>query len=167
MIGRLNHVAIATGDLDKASAVYRDMLGAKISAPVPQPATPPPPPPAAVNQPRLPQPVIDAPTAQPSRPNFNNQSSAGNNIQSATLQVSPDHLGPVEVRIDVQSSQVNVSFTAAHPDTRSALEQSIPQLRAMLEERRPVYAELASLTVPTDDLAPEEVAADLAKRLRA
>jgi shikimate kinase len=40
------------------------------------------------------------------------------------------------------------------------------QLRAMLEERRPVYAELATLTVPTDDLAPEEVAADLAKRLR-
>ena len=41
------------------------------------------------------------------------------------------------------------------------------RLRAMLEERRPVYAELATLTVPTDDLAPEEVAADLAKRLRA
>jgi flagellar hook-length control protein FliK len=27
---------------------------------------------------------------------------------------------------------VNVSFTAAHPDTRGALEQSVPQLRAML-----------------------------------
>ena len=40
------------------------------------------------------------------------------------------------------------------------------RLRAMLEERRPVYAELATLTVSTDDLAPEEVAADLAKRLR-
>ena len=40
------------------------------------------------------------------------------------------------------------------------------QLRAMLEERRPVYAELATLTVPTDDMAPEEVAADLAGRLR-
>jgi shikimate kinase len=40
------------------------------------------------------------------------------------------------------------------------------RLRTMLEERRPVYAELAELTVPTDDLAPEEVAADLAKRLR-
>ena len=40
-------------------------------------------------------------------------------------------------------------------------------LRAMLEERRPVYAELATITVPTDDLAPEEVAADLADRLRA
>ena len=40
-------------------------------------------------------------------------------------------------------------------------------LRAMLEERRPVYAELAAITVSTDDLAPEEVAAGLAKRLRA
>jgi len=40
------------------------------------------------------------------------------------------------------------------------------QLRAMLEERRPVYAELAAITVPTDDMAPEEVAADLAKRLQ-
>ena len=40
-------------------------------------------------------------------------------------------------------------------------------LRAMLEERRPVYVELASITVSTDNMAPEEVAADLAKRLTA
>ena len=40
-------------------------------------------------------------------------------------------------------------------------------LRVMLEERRPVYADLAAITVSTDDMAPEEVAADLAKRLRA
>jgi shikimate kinase len=40
------------------------------------------------------------------------------------------------------------------------------RLRAMLEERRPVYADIASMTVPTDDMAPEEVAADLASRLR-
>jgi methylmalonyl-CoA/ethylmalonyl-CoA epimerase len=33
MIGRLNHVAIATADLAKAAAVYRDLLGAKISEP--------------------------------------------------------------------------------------------------------------------------------------
>jgi flagellar hook-length control protein FliK len=56
----------------------------------------------------------------------------GNNVQSATLQLWPEHLGPVEVRIDMQPSQVNVSFTASHPDTRSALEQSVPQLRAIL-----------------------------------
>jgi len=40
------------------------------------------------------------------------------------------------------------------------------RLRAMLEERRPVYAELASVIIQTDGRAPEEVAADLAKRLR-
>jgi methylmalonyl-CoA/ethylmalonyl-CoA epimerase len=38
MIGRLNHVAIVVPDLAKAAALYRDALGAKVSAPVPQPA---------------------------------------------------------------------------------------------------------------------------------
>jgi methylmalonyl-CoA/ethylmalonyl-CoA epimerase len=38
MIGRLNHVAIAVKDLGKASALYRDTLGAEVSAPTPQPA---------------------------------------------------------------------------------------------------------------------------------
>ncbi|MFQ5617893.1 MAG: methylmalonyl-CoA epimerase [Rhodospirillales bacterium] len=31
MIGRLNHVAIAVPDLEAASAVYRDILGARVS----------------------------------------------------------------------------------------------------------------------------------------
>ena len=34
MIGRLNHVAIAVPDLAAASAMYRDTLGATVSAPV-------------------------------------------------------------------------------------------------------------------------------------
>ncbi len=38
MIGKLNHVAIAVPDLDAATKLYRDTLGAKVSAPVPQPA---------------------------------------------------------------------------------------------------------------------------------
>src|ERR1041384_968963 len=37
MIGRLNHVAIAVRDIAKASAVYRDTLGAEISTKVAQP----------------------------------------------------------------------------------------------------------------------------------
>jgi methylmalonyl-CoA/ethylmalonyl-CoA epimerase len=37
MIGRLNHIAIAVPDLAKATALYRDTLGAKVSAPLPQP----------------------------------------------------------------------------------------------------------------------------------
>lgn len=38
MIGRLNHVAIVVPDLAAAAAVYRDTLGATISAPQPLPA---------------------------------------------------------------------------------------------------------------------------------
>ena len=37
MIGRLNHVAIAVPDLDAASTQYRDMLGATIGEPQPEP----------------------------------------------------------------------------------------------------------------------------------
>ena len=38
MIGRLNHVAIAVPNLEAAAALYRNTLGAGVSAPVPQPA---------------------------------------------------------------------------------------------------------------------------------
>jgi len=37
MIGRLNHVAIAVPDLAAATAVYRDTLGAQVSAPQEEP----------------------------------------------------------------------------------------------------------------------------------
>jgi methylmalonyl-CoA/ethylmalonyl-CoA epimerase len=34
MIGRLNHVAIAVSNLEAATAVYRDTLGAKVTPPI-------------------------------------------------------------------------------------------------------------------------------------
>jgi len=37
MLGRLNHVAIAVPDLEAGVAVYRNTLGAKVSAPQPEP----------------------------------------------------------------------------------------------------------------------------------
>ena len=37
MLKRLNHVAIAVPDLTAGAAVYRDLLGAKVSAPQPEP----------------------------------------------------------------------------------------------------------------------------------
>lgn len=37
MIGRLNHVAIAVKDLAKASAVYKNALGAQVGPPLAQP----------------------------------------------------------------------------------------------------------------------------------
>jgi methylmalonyl-CoA/ethylmalonyl-CoA epimerase len=38
MLGRLNHVAIAVPDLAAGTAIYRDILGAKVSAPQAEPA---------------------------------------------------------------------------------------------------------------------------------
>ena len=38
MIGKLNHVALAVPDLAKAASLYRDTLGATVSAPLDQPA---------------------------------------------------------------------------------------------------------------------------------
>jgi methylmalonyl-CoA/ethylmalonyl-CoA epimerase len=38
MIGRLNHVAIAVPDLAAAADLYRETLGARVSAPQPEPA---------------------------------------------------------------------------------------------------------------------------------
>jgi len=37
MIGRLNHVAIAVKDIHSAAKIYRETLGAEVSAAVPQP----------------------------------------------------------------------------------------------------------------------------------
>jgi flagellar hook-length control protein FliK len=49
--------------------------------------------------------------------------------ESGSLHVSPEHLGPVEVRIEMRDGTASVWFGAAHADTRSALEQSLPRLR--------------------------------------
>ena len=38
MIGRLNHVAIAVGNMASAVKLYRETLGAEVSEPLPQPA---------------------------------------------------------------------------------------------------------------------------------
>jgi flagellar hook-length control protein FliK len=52
-------------------------------------------------------------------------------LESGSLRVSPEHLGPVEVKIAVQNGDASVWFGASHPDTRAALEQALPRLREM------------------------------------
>ncbi|HEX3853506.1 MAG TPA: flagellar hook-length control protein FliK [Polyangiaceae bacterium] len=56
---------------------------------------------------------------------------ANQGVQSASLQLTPDHLGPIDVRISVQDGSASVAFNAAHADTRAALEQALPRLREM------------------------------------
>ena len=52
-------------------------------------------------------------------------------IESASLQLSPEHLGPLQVTIALHDGQASVWFGAAQPDTRTALQQSLPQLRQL------------------------------------
>jgi len=52
-------------------------------------------------------------------------------LESGSLRVSPEHLGPVEVKISVHNGDASVWFGANHPDTRAALEQALPHLREM------------------------------------
>jgi shikimate kinase len=40
------------------------------------------------------------------------------------------------------------------------------RLRALMDERRPIYESLASITVSTDGRSPDEVADEVARRLR-
>jgi flagellar hook-length control protein FliK len=54
---------------------------------------------------------------------------------SASLRLSPEHLGPLEVRIAVRDDQASVWFGAAHADTRAAIEQALPKLRELFAEQ--------------------------------
>lgn len=50
---------------------------------------------------------------------------------TASLRLSPEHLGPLEVRIAMRDDQASVWFGAAHADTRAAIEQALPRLREL------------------------------------
>jgi len=51
---------------------------------------------------------------------------------TASLQLSPVDLGPLDVSVTVRDSQATVHFGAAQAETRALLEASIPRLREML-----------------------------------
>lgn len=59
-----------------------------------------------------------------------NQSMSG-----AQIRLNPQHMGPVEVRIQLQNDQATISFTAQHGATREAIDVALPRLREMLSEQ--------------------------------
>jgi flagellar hook-length control protein FliK len=66
---------------------------------------------------------------------------AVNGREAASLKLSPDHLGPLEIRISVQDGQASVHFGATSAETRSALEQSMPRLRELFAAQGMVLAD--------------------------
>ncbi len=56
---------------------------------------------------------------------------AANGREAASLRLSPEHLGPLDIQISMKDGQANVVFGASNAETRNALEQSLPRLREM------------------------------------
>jgi flagellar hook-length control protein FliK len=52
--------------------------------------------------------------------------------ERAELKLSPPSLGPLEVRVDLKADNASVVIIAPHPETRDAIQQTLPQLRELL-----------------------------------
>jgi flagellar hook-length control protein FliK len=60
---------------------------------------------------------------------------ASNGKESASLTLSPEHLGPIEVSISTQDGKTSVWFGAQNADTRAAIEQALPRLRDLFSSQ--------------------------------
>jgi len=61
---------------------------------------------------------------------------AGQGQQSAELKLNPQHLGPLEVRINLNQDQASVQFISSHAAVREAVESALPKLREMLSAQQ-------------------------------
>ena len=56
------------------------------------------------------------------------------NIQSANLRLNPQHLGPLEMQLQMEGDKATLAFTSQHAQVRDALESSLPRLREMFAQ---------------------------------
>ena len=129
-------VASADGTSDMTAPIATD-TPVIAGRDTPLPTLAPTPAPAGIDKlPAVPQPAL----VQPSDPRSGYGDELGssvvwmaeNRLGHAQLQVSPDHLGPIEVRLQIDGARVHAEFYSAQPDVRHALESSLPRLRDML-----------------------------------
>ncbi|MEQ6886928.1 flagellar hook-length control protein FliK [Salicola sp. Rm-C-2C1-2] len=59
---------------------------------------------------------------------------AGRSIQSADIQLNPPDMGPIDVRVQVQNDQAQVTVNAQNSQVREMLELNSSRLRDMLEQ---------------------------------
>ncbi len=60
---------------------------------------------------------------------------ANQQLQSASLTINPEHLGPIQIQVQIDNQQLaNVQFIALQPEVRAALQNAIPLLSDMLEQ---------------------------------
>lgn len=81
-----------------------------------------------------------APLALPSDPDAGFDDGFGTRITwmaeqrlgHAQIRLNPEHVGPIEVRVQLEGNRVNAEFSSAHAEVRQAIEASLPRLREML-----------------------------------
>lgn len=55
-------------------------------------------------------------------------------IERAEISVQPKDLGPIRIELSLNGESARIAFTATQPETRQAIEQSLPILEGMLAE---------------------------------
>lgn len=60
---------------------------------------------------------------------------AGQRVGHAEIRVVPEHLGVIDIRLQVDGSDVRADFHSSQPEVRQALEASLPRLREMLGQQ--------------------------------
>jgi flagellar hook-length control protein FliK len=53
-------------------------------------------------------------------------------LQRAELRLNPSDLGPIQIQLSITAQTADISFHAAHSQTREGIEQALPALRDML-----------------------------------
>lgn len=89
---------------------------------------------AANTRPALPTATVETPLRQPGWDQALSEKVlwvANQKFQGAEIKLSPAHLGPIEVRVQLNNDQAQISFTAQHAPAREALEAALPRLREM------------------------------------
>jgi flagellar hook-length control protein FliK len=77
---------------------------------------------------------------------------------SATMELNPPDLGPLQVVLSVNKDQATAAFTSAAPEVRQALEAALPRLREMMGEAG-IQLGNATVSAGTSDQNPSNQAA--------
>lgn len=69
-------------------------------------------------------------------------------LQTAEIKLNPAHLGPLEIRIQIDQDQATVHFATHHASVREAIEAAVPKLREMLGAQEIALADI-NVTAPS------------------
>ncbi len=97
----------------------------------------------ATATPRADVPVMAPPLAMPTDPDAGFDDGFGARIAwmaeqrvgHAEIRLNPEHVGPIDVRVQLDGTRVTAEFHSAHVEVRQAIEASVPRLREMLGQQ--------------------------------